>query len=420
MTKKITLDLYQQLGVSREVAPEALFRLITEQSARWNQLVSSATTTRSKENAQWHLRVLAEARHTLLDPQRRAAYDAELEGSGLEMLPEAANESVQAAEAPVSNETVETLPNAFTEEYPADAPAGKPEDLAPEFRVDLNNLSSEDSLRIAVEAGEPVKACPYCRETIKAKARKCRHCGEFLPEDGGPTLSHDMKMPQDTVSTTLPEQHQSSQRTEPSFAPLQSGSTVSPAWLALMALIGSGGLVIGIAITKTETPPPRVEVRYEQVPVVVTASPEPPENSVPPPLTRDEFEVLMRNWQGIKQHAFANEDDSRLEEALTEKMLQETRDAINWVRDPAHSTSYPRINLIEMQVGSVYMVDPYKAKAEAIIEEERDMVVRGRCRRTHSRYNVSYTLRHNGAGWRLAEADTTPGTKTVVDCGSGD
>lgn len=32
-------------------------------------------------------------------------------------------------------------------------------------------------------ASEPTKQCPYCGETILAVAKKCKHCGEWLPEE---------------------------------------------------------------------------------------------------------------------------------------------------------------------------------------------------------------------------------------------
>ena len=49
----------------------------------------------------------------------------------------------------------------------------------------LNSLSDEGE-GTGPAADDSVKSCPFCAETIAAKAIKCRHCGEFL--DGRSTL----------------------------------------------------------------------------------------------------------------------------------------------------------------------------------------------------------------------------------------
>lgn len=37
------------------------------------------------------------------------------------------------------------------------------------------------------ETGEPIEVrCPMCAEKIQSTARKCRHCGEMLPQPGSP------------------------------------------------------------------------------------------------------------------------------------------------------------------------------------------------------------------------------------------
>ena len=59
-----------------------------------------------------------------------------------------------------------------------------------------------------MEADE--KACPFCAETIKAAAIKCKHCGEMMtpevPTGDQPTVPLPRKLPRGTVRE-IPDPH---------------------------------------------------------------------------------------------------------------------------------------------------------------------------------------------------------------------
>lgn len=48
---------------------------------------------------------------------------------------------------------------------------------------------------------EQAKECPFCAETIKARARVCKHCGRDLPAATSPTETASLVLPQDNVAT---------------------------------------------------------------------------------------------------------------------------------------------------------------------------------------------------------------------------
>jgi hypothetical protein len=138
------MNLYEVLEVAPDVDDETLRHAITHQSAIWSERIPMAVSVQKRHEAENMLHRLAEAKHLLLDPDRRRAYNNSLD---------ATNEaSVPMELRPVPTEPLSNLP-----------PRRRATDEAH-----------------AVDRGP----CPYCGELVLRSAKKCRWCNEWLEEQG--------------------------------------------------------------------------------------------------------------------------------------------------------------------------------------------------------------------------------------------
>jgi hypothetical protein len=144
----LPMNLYEVLEVSKDVDDETLRRAIAHQSAIWSKRIPMAISVQKRHEAENMLHRLAEAKHLLLDPERRQAYNSSLE-------------AVTEAAVPME-----------LRQASAATPQG------PRRRM-------SDATPFADR-----QPCPYCGEQVLLSAKKCRWCNEWL--EGGavvPTLS---------------------------------------------------------------------------------------------------------------------------------------------------------------------------------------------------------------------------------------
>lgn len=73
-------DYYAIVGVRRSAPAATIDRAIREQLRRWQRRTASANLA-SRQQAEWRVQQLGEARAVLLDEQRRRQYDRELDAS---------------------------------------------------------------------------------------------------------------------------------------------------------------------------------------------------------------------------------------------------------------------------------------------------------------------------------------------------
>jgi hypothetical protein len=175
------MTLYDQLEVAHDADVETIRQAIARLTAVWSRRVGTSSSLEARHEAEAMMKVLGEARQTLLDSQRRTAYDASM--------------------------------------------AGEP------------SLPGHGATRH--EGMTDQKDCPYCGEVIKAKAMKCRHCGEFLDGAavGATNASRDVRDP-------------------------NAASTAGRWPVALLALVGIGSLLVGVILAKqggSSTPAPASE-----------------------------------------------------------------------------------------------------------------------------------------------------------------
>jgi ketosteroid isomerase-like protein len=246
------MTLYDHLEVPQDADVETIRQAIARQSATWGRRVGASATLRTKHEAENMMQVLADARHKLLDAERRREYDATL--------------------APA-------LPSGARQGGGAGRPAGRTSSLEP---------------RPASSADLGEKACPFCGETIKVQAIKCRHCGEFL--DDSVTRAQVSQVPPPSGPAVRPPQ------VPPPPAPARQPASSDSSGIAVLfgvALVLGLGFVAVSAISKkapepTPTPvqeavAPTPEPSYYQAPV---------EEPSPAVVMPDQAEItgFLQNW----------------------------------------------------------------------------------------------------------------------------